>query len=573
MVKSMSDSVNVLVIGAGGGGAVVARELCEKGIKVTLLEAGPWYGNQKWPKPNAEHGAVSSSEYGDLSLKVLKENFTDLENDMNDLVTGKFRWGPANRNKAPWKRNIQSGGIAWQNAGVGGTTLHYFGNSPRAYPSAVDYTWPISYDELLPYYKKVEENLPVVDAPYTAKENLFVYGAKQANLEETKERDIRQPAYRQQPNAILLGRYPFEIPGYDKEKDGAYGCILRGSCVNGCHIGPIVEAVAKRSTLVSFIPPALRTGNLEVIPNAFVIRVLTEMDQNKELRTVGVIYRNTWTGEEVEIRADVVVMSCGGIETPRLWLNSNLPENPWVGKGLVNHWFDSVIGIYEEEAIMKAIQRPDISPVVGQNAAARFDYPGLGVIETFGMSPGLYSSLNYAVSSNGFYKENNPTAEAPWDYEGAVVGEKLKEFMKDYQRSLSLLIFTDDDVNQTNEVTLDYDQKDENGYIPKIRYKPSENDKIRRDKLAVIASEILRKAGAKTVIRANWSSELYIHIQCTMRIGLVTDTDCEAKQVKRLFIADNSALYNGLGGPNPTLTTQALASRTAEKIAEKYFVK
>jgi choline dehydrogenase-like flavoprotein len=58
-----------------------------------------------------------------------------------------------------------------------------------------------------------------------------------------------------------------------------------------------------------------------------------------------------------------------------------------------------------------------------------------------------------------------------------------------------------------------------------------------------------------------------------MRIGLVTDTDCEAKQVKRLFIADNSALYNGLGGPNPTLTTQALASRTAEKIAEKYFVK
>ncbi|GLB32566.1 hypothetical protein LAD12857_44890 [Lacrimispora amygdalina] len=57
----------------------------------------------------------------------------------------------------------------------------------------------------------------------------------------------------------------------------------------------------------------------------------------------------------------------------------------------------------------------------------------------------------------------------------------------------------------------------------------------------------------------------------TMRIGFVTDSNCEAYQVKRLFIADNSVLCNGLGGPNPTLTTQALAVRTAKKIAEKYF--
>ena len=61
------------------------------------------------------------------------------------------------------------------------------------------------------------------------------------------------------------------------------------------------------------------------------------------------------------------------------------------------------------------------------------------------------------------------------------------------------------------------------------------------------------------------------HIMSTMRIGYVTDTDCEAKQVKRLYIADNSVLCNALGGPNPTLTSQALATRTAEKIAAKYF--
>ena len=73
----------------------------------------------------------------------------------------------------------------------------------------------------------------------------------------------------------------------------------------------------------------------------------------------------------------------------------------------------------------------------------------------------------------------------------------------------------------------------------------------------------MRKAGAKIVIRSNWPPELYIHMTSTMRLGFVTDLNCEALQVNHLYIADNSVLYNGIGGPNPTLTTQALATRTA----------
>jgi choline dehydrogenase-like flavoprotein len=564
-------NADVIVIGAGGGGAVVAKELAEKGIKVLVLEAGPWYGNKQWPKPNTDHGSVSSSNYDDLSLSILKENFTDLEDDMNNFVTGKLRWGPANRKDGPWKRNFEGGGSAWQTAGVGGSTLHYYGNSPRAYPIAIDNKWPISYNELLPYYEKVEATLPVLDAPPTGKEDIFYYGAKNANWNLLTDRNVTEPGYRPQPNAILLRNHPMNIPNYDRETQGAYGCIFRGSCVNGCHIGPVVQAVAKRSTFVSYIPPALSTGNIEVRPNAFVIKVLTEKDNNQNLRAVGVIYRNTWTGERVEVRADTVVMAGGAIETPRLWLNSELPENPWVGKGLINHWFDCVTGIYEEKVLMDAIGRPDINPVIGQNAAARFDYPGLGVVETFGMTPGLYSSVIYSTSGKGFADRNKADPNAPWDYEGAIVGERLKEFMKDYTRTLSLLIFTDDDVNQENEVTLDYERWDENGFLPKVHYRPSENDSLRRDKLAVIAADILRKGGAKTITRINWPSNIFIHIQCTMRMGYVTDSDCEAQQVKRLYIADNSVLYNAIGGPNPTLTTQALATRTAEKIVNKYF--
>jgi choline dehydrogenase-like flavoprotein len=85
----------------------------------------------------------------------------------------------------------------------------------------------------------------------------------------------------------------------------------------------------------------------------------------------------------------------------------------------------------------------------------------------------------------------------------------------------------------------------------------------------------LRALGATKVYRIN-KPPFVIHSHSTMRTGLsandsVLDSNCEARWVKRLFIADNSALANGIGGPNPTLTTQAIATRTAEKIFTKYF--
>lgn len=557
---------DVIVIGAGGGGAVVTKELTEKGIKVLLLEAGPCYGNKNWPNPNAEPGAVSSSSYDDLSIELLKSSFTDLEDDMNDRVIGKFRWGPANRNQPPWQR---IGGSAWQNAGVGGSTLHYFANSPRAIPQAVNHIWPISYDELIPYYEKVENTLPVNPAPVTAKEELFYYGAKKAGWQYQTEKDFTTPGYRNTPNAILRTNPSLNDPNFDLQNNHSVGCTLRGQCVNGCHIGPTVESVAKRSTLVSYIPRALSTGNVVIRPNTFVTKILTEEDSTEGLRTIGVRTRDTWTGEINEFRARVIVMSAGGIETPRLWLNSELPQNPWVGKGLTNHWFDSVTGIFDENVIMNVLGISDIKPFVGQNSAARFDHPGLGTLIAVGYSPGLYASTFYASGSKSAL--NKPTPNMPWDYEGAIVGEQLKTFMMDYTKTLSVYIFTDDEVDQNNGVTLDPERKDENGFLPVIHYQPSMQSSEKRDKMAVIAANIFRAAGASTILRSNWSPEVYIHIMSTMRMGFVTDTNCEANQVKRLYIADNSVLYNGIGGPNPTLTTQALATRTAEKIMLKYF--
>src|SRR5207302_10514754 len=89
------------------------------------------------------------------------------------------------------------------------------------------------------------------------------------------------------------------------------------------------------------------------------------------------------------------------------------------------------------------------------------------------------------------------------------------------------------------------------------------------------AVDLLRAGGATEVHHLDWAP-IILHVQSTMRMGLdesnsVLDANAESRAVKRLFVADNAALANGLGGPNPTLTSQALATRTAEKIFQHYF--
>ena len=564
----MIDEVDVIIIGAGGGGPVVAKELGEIGMKVLLIEAGPWYGNKKWPLPNKEQGDISDSNSENLSHEILDRCFTDYEDDMNNVVSGKLRWGPADRTRSPWFRHITQGGFVWQSSGVGGSTLHYFANSHRAYPALVDHIWPISYGELIPYYEKVEATLPVSTAPMTTKEELFFYSAKKAGWSRTTSLNVTSPGYGPQQNAIL--------PPHPNINDSNFifdgkniGCTLRGHCVNGCDVGPSVEMTAKRSTLVSYVPLALKTGNVEIRPNTFVTKILTQGDQEGQ-KAVGVRCRDTWTGEISDIKSKVVVMAAGTIETPRLWLNSKLPYNPWVGKGLTCHWFDTVSGIFDEKVLMNIVGVPSVEPYAGQSSAARFDYPGLGVIQGFSISPGLNASLLFTISKDYDFL-NKPYPNEPWDVKSRVIGQDLKEYMMEYPRTLNMLIFTDDEVNINNQVTLDPILKDEHGHVPVIKYQPSMKDKNKRDRLAIIAADMLKKAGAKKILRSDAMPYLFAHIESTMRIGLVVDTDCEAYQVKRLYIADNSVHFNSLGGVNPTLTTQALATRTSEKIAKKYF--
>jgi choline dehydrogenase-like flavoprotein len=561
---------DVIVVGAGGGGSVVAKELAGRGLDVLLLEGGPRFGQPR-------------------------QDWSLLENDANNVVTGYLRAGPADRSRPAWFREQPQNTFLWQVAGVGGTTLHYFGNCPRAYPGAfsgydgadrgnydVAHLFPFGYDQLVPYYEWVEATLPVQTAPMGTKEELYYRGCETLGIPVQTTKTTRRASYRPQENAILQ---PGGAAGRTTDPalltyPTSTGCTFCGHCTQGCREPGLAprNLTAKRSTDNSYVPMALtadawsRGGRaVALVADAMVTRVRTAQ-VNGTLRATGVSWRDTATGAAYTEDARVVVLAGGATETPRLWLNSGLPDpNGWVGRGYTTHDMDCVIGLFDQ----------DTGNSRGPQSAARCDYPGYGGLQNVGFGPAL-QGLSMAFSASGvrYMYANGRGLTGPWDGPtGRILGVELKEAMlHGIDRMLNVMCVTDDDVMPGNRVTVSALPPDENGGLPRVelhQLQRSARTNRNREFLATQAVRLLRGAGARTVYRLDWPPVL-LHVHSTMRMGAsasdsVLDGNAEARAVKRLFIADNSALPNSVGGPNPTLTTQALATRTAEKIFRSYF--
>lgn len=561
---------DVIVIGAGGGGPVVAKELAQRGLSVLLLEAGARHAS-----PRAE--------------------WTHFENDANNPLTGFLRFGPADREKPAWFRELPQNSFLFQVSGVGGTTQHYFGNCPRAYPGAfagyagpdaalydTAHRFPFRYEDLVPYYEWVEATLPVQTAAMGHKERVFFDGCETLGIPVQTTRTTLGDSFRPQQNAILQ---PGGNAGLTRDLQklsfpAATGCTLCGYCLQGC-MEPIAaprNQFAKRSTDNSYVPMALTADAwapggraVELVADAFATRIHTEV-QGGDLVAAAVTWRVGATGEHHTETARVVVMAGGTTENPRLWLNSGLPNpNDWVGRGYTDHYFDMVVGLFDK----------DTNSSRGAASAARCEFPGRGGMENIGLGPALQAfAMQLSDSgSRGFYT-NGRGFTGPWDGpSGRPLGPELVDALKNgIDRLLNILVITDDDVEAQNRVVLSALPGDEHGPVPKVIFKPRQRSTrtlANREFLVRKATDLLRGAGAKKVFRLDWAP-LILHVQSTMRMGVsaddsVLDDRAEARWVKRLFIADNSALANALGGPNPTLTSQALATRTAEAIFARYF--
>ena len=528
---------DVIVVGAGGGGPVVAKELAARGLDVLLLEAGP---------------AWEQSE----------RHWTHYENAANNPASGVFRFGPGDRSQPPWARDLPQDCFLWQTAGVGGSTVHYFANSPRAMPGAfLDFNnsgydsavAPFGYRELIPYYEWVEHTLPVQTAAMGTKEERFLRASSKLGLPLQTSKDISVASYRSQENAILQPQGTAGRTSNPKRLafPQARGCTFCGHCPQGCTepVRSPRNLRAKRSTHATYVPMALtadrwtRGKAATLTADAFAVRIETSGDAVR-----GITWKNTRTGQTQTEEAKVVVLAGGPLETPRLWLNSGLPNpNDQVGRGLTDHYLDFVVGRFNSYT----------GSSKGPTSAARLDFPGYGGLEQAGVMPGLQAQGLVAS--------------------GRLVGEPLKRFMRDVDKLIGVAVITDDDVHPANRVDLSPSMApDAHGPVARLSIRARTQRTLRnREYLAGRAVELLQVAGARQIVRANFPA-LLLHLHSTMRMGVsesdsVLDANAESRWVKRLFVADNSALPNALGGPNPTLTTQALATRTAERIFVRYF--
>src|SRR5262249_39481744 len=230
--------------------------------------------------------------------------------------------------------------------GGGGSSNDYEGNSPRAAPGVFadfggtdrdaydsDHRFPFGYRDLLPYYEWVEHTLPVQTAPMGTKEEIFFRGAKLLGLPLQKAKDISRAAFRPQENAILQ-------PGGNAGKTNdphklifplAKGCTFCGHCSQGCFepLGAPINLKAKRSTSVSYIPMALTCDKwskhgkaITLIADAFATKINT--DTSSVARSV--TWRIGASGLVFTEDAKTIVLACGTVENPRLWLNSGLPN-------------------------------------------------------------------------------------------------------------------------------------------------------------------------------------------------------------------------------------------------------
>jgi hypothetical protein len=372
---------------------------------------------------------------------------------------------------------------------------------------------------------------------------------------------------------------------------GGTGCTFCGYCFQGCKepYGSPFNLKAKRTTLVSYVPMALTAGiagswapkgkAVTLVPNAFATQVQTAM-AGGSLHATGVTWRDTVTGDYSTEEATVVVLAGGCTETPRLWLNSQLPNpNGWVGQGYTDHYFDWLVGVFDKPTYSSR----------GVGSSARVDWPGRGGLEQVGIPPALQAfSLMFSNSGmRGYYTNaagpedlgGGALTDPAWDGStGRTVGLELKSMLANVDQLINVLVLTDDDVQPVNKVSLSALNADEHGPVAKIEFPRGQRSArtiANREFMARRAGELLRGAGATKVVRLDWPP-LILHVQSTMRMGLseadsVLDGNAQSRWVNGLFVADNSALANALGGPNPTLTCQALATRTAEYINVNVF--
>jgi choline dehydrogenase-like flavoprotein len=505
-----TEEVDLVVVGAGAGGSVLAQRLARAGWRIVIIEAGPfWHPDEDWV----------SDEAGSHHLYWTQKRIVGGD---DPVEMGKNNSG----------------------RGVGGSMVHYAGYCPRFHPSdfetmtrdGVGADWPIDYEDIRPHYEHVERELPVAGQDWP-------WGYP--HTYPFSPHPISEPAQMLWRGAIELG---IEMRvGPVGIVNGTFGnrphCIYRGYCLQGCKVN------AKASPYVTHLPDALAHG-VEIRPNCMAARV--EIDETG--RACGVTYFEEDKGKERFQKGSAVAIAGYSIETPRLLLNSTSARFPnglcnnedQVGRYVMVQGAGQTAGRWGHELRMYKAPPPEVS-------SEQF----YETDESRGFARGFSIQT---VSPMPIAWAEHVLADGPW-------GGALREYMRDYNHWGVIGVLNELLPLPDNRVTL-ADETDDYGLpVARFDYSQCDNDRANIEYSTKIITDILKAGGAQDVLTVH----RYAHLMGGARMGTspensVVDAHHRSWAVPNLYLADGSVCPTQ-GSANPALTIMALASRLAQLLA------
>jgi choline dehydrogenase-like flavoprotein len=538
-----STDVDFVVIGSGAAGGIMAKQLSVAGFSVVVLEQGGWgkysrdheYTKDEWLNRNV-------SQEDRLLSDPSRQRNTFRRNDKEKAVAGTHNYGCV-----VGGGTVTYGGSSWRH-------LPYEFNEVSSDPTIPSGTgmadWPITYEELEPYYTQAEWEMGIsglrVNSPFVA----------------PMSRDYPVPPVALKSSGALFNTAAAKlgltvVPGplaiITQPYMGRAACVNCGICSGyGCHVR------ARSSTAVTVLPIAQKTGRCEIRANSYV----REISVDKSGRVTGVVYFDAQK-REIRQRAKAVILSANGSESPRLLLLSKSARFP---NGLANS--GGLVGKYlmlGGEATAAGLFERELNEYKGLiSGAAIVDYVPSDPKRGFYGGGRLTARGHQTPLGLGL---NGLSPDAPrW---GAGYKQALRE---EANRRMTVHSFVTQLPRITNYVDLDPEVKDEWG-LPAMRItSTSHPDDIRNmEFFRQKALEILEAAGARKI----WAPPVNdrsggAHNRGTCRMGndpntSVVDKFHKAHDVPNLFIVDGSNMVTG-GRNHPTMTIQALAYRAAEHL-------
>ncbi len=540
------DPVDAVVVGAGAGGGVIAKELACAGMRVVLLERGRWvtaWDDRKDDLRN-QRTSVLGAPFGPDDERNPR---VAVNRAGRELVVLPSDGAYSNNAACVGSGTVSYGAMAWRYMAQDFRMKSIYGCPPG---STLD-DWPITYDDLEPFYEKAEWEMgvsgDVAPDPFHAPRRR---GLPMPPLAPNREYEILKPA------ALRKGWHPFDLPMLRNSVpyNGRGPCMRCRWCV-----GFACEVNAKNGTQNTVIPTALATGLCELRTDAMAREIVLDARGH----ATAVTYFDADNHLQTQ-PARLVVVSAGAIETARLLLNSKSRLHPnglgnrydWVGRNLQGHAYPRAVGLFDH----------DTYDDVGPGAS-------IAICDFNHGNPGLRGG---AMLANEFIRlPIQFTGMTPPDTQRW--GRAHKDYMRQfYRRSIPVMGPVQEMPVFEARAELDPRVKDFWG-IPVARLSGGRHPHTVEVARAVVqkAVEWLQEAGA---IRT-WTNVPGLelsggqHQAGTCRMGndprsSVVDRNCRIHEADNIYLADAS-VHVTYGGFNPALTILANAYRVAAAIVKE----